>query len=282
MNNVRNVFLAVFILTAFCSCNHKSSELEQNGLNGNIKSIREISYQAFGNGDTVVKGEIIMGADINNYYAEYNIQGNQTSIINYDNLGEMTDKWIFRYNSQKEAIGGNYYFKDNSLLDSTYYVKDNKGNILEFYHLFPDGRLRYKIDYTYNRKNKVIEKKVFDHENLLYSVTKYIYKHGNLIADSNYGRNNELQYFSIYSYDKNDRLILQQIHNADSSVNTTGTYGYNENDDIIYQTTEVPNEPKMTYRHTYKYDNHNNWIERITYINDSAAYITVRQIEYYK
>ncbi|MGP1515213.1 MAG: hypothetical protein ACTTJH_04575 [Bacteroidales bacterium] len=268
-------------IISIIGCKKGLNELEQNGLNGNIKSIREISYQAYGNQDTIVKGEVVMGNDMNNYFAQYNTDGNQTSITNYDNLGEQIDKWIFRYSVKGEALGGNYYYKDNTLLDSTYYIKDSDGNILEYYHLFADGRLKYKVTYKYNCKGKVLEEKVFDHENLLHNTVKYTYKHGNPICDENYDRNNNLEYFSRYTYDNKDRLIAQQIYNNDSTVNTSGTYAYNEHDDIIRQTTKVPSEKDIIYTYTYKYDKNKNWIQRITFINNSVAYITLRQIEYY-
>ena len=275
------ILLIIITVVSLSSCNKTKNDLEEGGLNGKIKSIRELSYQAFGDMDTIVRGEVVMGENINNYYATYNLQGNQSSIINYDNLGNELDKWVFKYSSEGEALGGNYYI-DNILSDSTYYTKDSKGNILEFYHLFADGKLRYKISYKYNRKNRITEEKVFDHENILNSVTKYTYKHGNCLEDANYDRYNRLQYFSKYVYDKKDRLIAQQLYNSDSSLNTSGTYTYNDNNDIIKQTTSVPNVGNLTYTYTYKYDKNENWIQKITFINSSAAYITVRQIEYYE
>jgi len=273
--------LIIVILFSISSCKKASNDLQEGGLNGKIKSIRELSYQAFGDMDTIVRGEVVMGENINNYFVFYNTEGNQSYIINYDNLSNELDKWVFRYNDDGEELGGNYYI-DNILSDSSYYTKDSKGNILEFYHLFADGKLRYKISYKYNRKGKVIEEKVFDHENILNSTTKYEYKHGNCYQDANYDRYNRLQYFSKYDYDKKDRLINQQLYNSDSSLNTRGTYSYNDNNEIIKQITSVPNVGDITYTYTYKYDKNKNWIEKITFINSSAAYITTRQIEYYE
>ncbi len=284
MKHLCNFFclISCFGAIAFQSCSHKPNELETAGLKGKVKSIREISYQAFGNTDTIIKGEIVMNQDLKNYFATYNIDGNMTSIVNYDNLGNQIDKWIFRYNNKGLTLGGNFYANDNTLLDSTTYIYDSEGNVIEYYHYDSDGRLKSKTINTYDEKGNVIESKIYDSNNLLFRINKYKYKKRNLIEDVSLDRNSFVMYFSQYTYDNNSNLVNQIINNADSSLNTEGVYCYNEHSDIVKSTIKVPNEPTVTYTYSYKYDDRQNWIQKIMYLDTLALFLTIREFEYFK
>ena len=274
--------ILILPLLFLTSCSKKHNELSEVGLKGNVQSIREISYSATETNDTIIKGDIVYSEDLKNYFATYNQDGNLTEIINYDNTNTVIDRWKFLYSSDGKALGGNYYLNDNTLSDSTYYVYNKKGYVTEYYHYFADGKLKNKIYSFYDRKGNITEEKLIDADNMLYRTTKCYYKHKNLIKDSSFDAAGNLLYTSSYIYNNKDCLIKQTIFNGDGKINSQGTYSYNENGDIEESYSEIPGQKPVKYYYTYKYDSCNNWIQKITFINNSAVFLTVRQIYYYK
>ena len=84
------------------------------------------------------------------------------------------------------------------------------------------------------------------------------------------------QWHSWYEYDNKGRLAKS------ISKSHTITYTYNEYDDIveerIYNNEKYPTEAKRVFTYSYKYDDHDNWIEK--YRNDKL--IIIRKIIYYQ
>ncbi|MBP3254166.1 MAG: hypothetical protein J6M30_06640 [Bacteroidales bacterium] len=281
----KTFFYAFVSLLAAClvlGCSSKKNELEQAGLKGNVKSLREITYQAVGNNDTVVKGDVVMAEDIKNYYAEYNRSGNMQQLINYDNNNEQSSRWIFFYDADGKALGGNYYHADGTLLDSTYYVYDRRGNITEYYHYLADGKLKSKIFSDHDRRGNVVSERFITPDNITERTTKCKYSGNNLTEDQSYASDNRLVYFSRYEYDRENNLVKQTIYNADSTVNSSGIYTYNKHSDMISCTSHNGTGQELHYTYTYLYDHMQNWIQKITFLNGEAVFLTVRQFEYYK
>ena len=279
----------IFLITALlifaglvCSCEKKQNDLQQAGIKANVKSIREITYLAVGDKDTIVQGERVTGEGLNNYYATYNKDGYLTKIENYDNMGEIVDSWKFFFDDKGEALGSNYYARDGSLMDSTYYVLDKNGNIIEYYHYTAEGKLKNKILSSYHKHN-IVEEKFFDNENVLLTTSYCKYKKGLLIEDSLIDNNTgKTKYHSYYTYDANKNLQSHTIFNSEGKIDSQGIFSTNEHGDIISNITKVPNSADIVYTYTYFYDEKDNWIKKITYMSNQSAYLTIRQIEYYK
>lgn len=275
------VAIFCFLSLLFVGCNKRYSDIETAGLKGKVKSVREITYQAIGNQDTLVKGDIVMAEDIPNYYITYNEFGNTLDMFSYDNSNELLFRWHYTYDKDNQTLSAIYMDKYNEVLDSTYYVYDDKGNEKEYYHYDADGNLCYKMLQSYDRKGNCMEQKSINVENLIIRDTKCKYKGKNLVEDASYDGDNHLIMYSKYTYDKHNNLKTQAIYNADSSINTQGFYDYNENQDIIRSVTKVPQTPDVEYTYKYTYDKKGNWTQKITSLNGEVILLTIRQIEYY-
>lgn len=279
MKNLLLIILCLCFLLLY-SCNKKLSDRQTAGLKGNILSLREISYQAFGNQDTLVKGEIVMSEDIQNYYVTYNQAGNITNMYTYDNTNALIFHWRYTYDKNNQTLSAILIDKDNEILDSTYYVYDSKGNNKEYYHYDSQGKLTYKLLEKHDRKGNCTQQKLIDSDNLIKQYTNCYYKGKNLVCDSSFGTNNNLRMYSNYSYDKDDNLIKQTIYNPDGNINSQGIYYYNSNQDMIKSITKVPKTADVVYTFTYQYDSQGNWIQKITSLNGEVILLTIRQIEY--
>ena len=85
-----------------------------------------------------------------------------------------------------------------------------------------------------------------------------------------------------YYYDENGREIDNIYYDAQGSITSQDAKKYNKNGDLI-ENSLYTSDGTMTgvFRYAYKYDNKNNWIEKIEYWNEYPNTITERKIEYY-
>lgn len=94
--------------------------------------------------------------------------------------------------------------------------------------------------------------------------------------------NNSIEYSEIsnttYHYDKQGNLILIDYGDLEKTK-----YKYDKNNNIIEEKVFDENgELSWTLNYEYKYDNHQNWIEKLQKKDNQADFILERKIEYYK
>jgi len=70
-------------------------------------------------------------------------------------------------------------------------------------------------------------------------------------------KNSEISRFYTYEYDENGQPIKVNLHRKDK-VSVYKTYKYNKQGDVIFMKSGY-----VAFNYTYKYDKHNNWIEKI-------------------
>jgi len=160
---------------------------------------------------------------------------------------------------------------------------DENGNKVVEASYDKDYKLIWKTSFTYNSENLLLNSKTYNTdgalENELFrtydSEYRLITKGTNESFDNSrnkeefeYDDNNNTTSWKIY---KNDRLISHTFYNFDDKNNLTLQYILDSNNQEIYR-KEI----------SYTYDNHNNWINKKTTINNDLVLLTSRKIEYFK
>lgn len=272
-----------FIVLLFSCTNKTESDLQKAELKGKIKAIREISYEAFGTADTLVKGNIIDNQGAENSYTLYNEQGNIVSLIKYDKDNAVKYKWRFYYDKKgKRQISAKRYEAKDFEEDSTSYVYDKKGNPIEYIHYSSDGKIKTRSVSKFNKKGNMIEEKVFDEKNLLKKSSKFRYKKTKLVEGKSFDSEGKLLIRSIYSYDKKGNMLSMTMVDGENNPISKGTYTYNKDGFVQTELLKRPGYTDLLLEYIYVVDVHGNWTQRIMLSENEAFQITRRQIEYYE
>jgi hypothetical protein len=181
-------------------------------------------------------------------------------------------------------------FLNDSIIDQTRIIK-----ILPFIWVFNDGLTHtgFRIfGKTYKMKQVSSLKTI--------SKRKVNYKRGRVHKIKNYGWQTISQrcYFSDYQkFDyPNDTTVLQKTYDSNDSLAFETRLVFDQNGEILetelltrkrasgwgidvtYYTYDAKQIDKTTY--DYKYDTHNNWIEKFEYFNDTIRSFEIRKIIY--
>lgn len=266
-----------------CSCtDKKENDLDTTGLKGNVRYIREISYEAFGNADTLVQGGIIDRQGSENSFTSYNEKGYITDIVKYDQNNEVKYKWRFHYekNGTKQISAKRYQAKDGQN-DSTSYSYDKHGNATLYIRYDQDGKIKNRTLSDYNKNGKVVAEKVFSWDNLVQRSASFKYKKGKLIEGKSYDGDGKLLVRSLYSYDKKGNMLSMTMADGKNKPISRGTYTYNEDGFVSTELLLRPGYTDLLLEYIYTIDAKGNWIQRIMVSGNEAYIITKRQITYY-
>ncbi|MBR1770216.1 MAG: hypothetical protein IJ748_07160 [Bacteroidales bacterium] len=278
---IKIIFLISVV--SFFSCSQKrETDLQKTGLKGNVKSIREITYAAFGTADTLIQGEITDNLSNENTYTVYNPQGFITDVFKYDKNNIIKYKWKFYYDDggEKQLSGKRYEALDMEE-DSTAYVYDKKGNPVEYLYYYADGSLKFKILSKFDKKGNLTEEKQLDEKNLVKQISKFKYSGGNLTEGRSYDKNSALQVKSVYTYDKQGNMLSVTMSDGKNKPISRGEYSYNADGFVQTELLKRQGYTDLLLEYIYTIDSQGNWIQRIMLSDNEAFQITKREIEYY-
>lgn len=277
------LMILCFIGLLFSCTTKRENDLQRAELKGKIKAIREISYNAIGNADTLVKGDIIDEQGAENYYTRYNEQGNIISLIKYDKDNAVKYKWRFHYDKKgRRQISAKCYEAQDIEEDSTSYVYDKKGNPVEYIHYTTDGKIKFRTVSKFNKKGNMVEEKVFDDKNLLKKSSKFRYKKNKLIEGQSFDSSGKLLIRSLYSYDKKGNMQKMTMADGKNNPISQGIYSYNKDGFVHTELLKRPGYTDLLLEYIYVVDVNGNWTQRIMLSEGEAFQITIRQIEYFE
>jgi hypothetical protein len=283
-------------------------EYELEKIKGQIKSIQLDDYYAndyFGKlkkDDTSYSSAII---DYNNMNSVMSIKGKinySSSWYPYDIRYHTNFKIMVSYKNDSTFYEQNLsgFASSFAKIDSTYntnyseiWIRDNKGNILE-YNSTVYGIIKRKKIAQYNEKNKITEYKSYNSEGKLdcHNTLKYDTK-GNIIEKTRTTENEDEKLIFIYDsynrlveesrhykgnfgkrfnykYDSYGNKIEEKFSSANgSSWGSTTTFQYNSKGKQI-SSTRFDYEGELSSKMIYKYDNFNRLTE-IYKENDSLS-----------
>lgn len=137
-SNKLSQFIAFMAIASFsifissCSNSKKETDCSAYGLNGKVKSIREVSYEAVERSGNIDKGDRKREDQLqHDTYIVFDQQGNEIE-TNWHNLdGSLFRKHIYTYDDKDNMIEANEYISDACLDMKLTYAYDDKGNNIE-------------------------------------------------------------------------------------------------------------------------------------------------------
>ena len=219
MKKVLTIVLAMLCL-ASCEKSTQKNDLAELKLNGKVKSIREIPYEAVEKFGEVAKGDAL---DIigENLQITFNEKGNKLEENSFNSDGSLNSKYTYKYDDKGNKIESNLFNSDGRFSGMLTYKYDDKGNQIEANSFNSDGSLFSKYTYKYDDKGNQIEKNYFNSDGRLFY--KYTYKYddkGNKIESNllNSDVNLDDKYTYKYTYDQQGNWIQRIAYKVKNGV----------------------------------------------------------------
>lgn len=265
------LFLIVILICLIGVEGEALSDVEKEGLKGNIKYIAEYSYSL----------ELQDGIIVEEPMRVENERGVVDYTESYYDTKGMLEK--------KRSVWSIY-------MNTDAYVY-NDGLLKEIKHSFNAGRHPETTRFIYNKKRQLIGK--YDNGNGTVSEVSYLYdSKGNLSSDGEYnyiydrkGRLKEKYSKNyqeiIFSYDKSGNKKEYLIDFSDPTGYYDDSYAeYNVTYDrkgriIEKKKKDKTNDSFTIYSYTYEDDKKGNWIVKNTFVDGEASSRTRRNIKYY-
>ena len=300
-------FLSINITAQHTS--NRIKTLSDKNLKGKVKSVREIAYKA-----VIEDGELFKGGQTtymiskryyeNNLYWEFDKAGrmlgqidltwtnslDQKEIYEIDTItGRLLNQYhigFFRqgitrfiYNDDGQVIEERSYDKDDTLYSVSFFTYDELGyEILEedqFYGFMADTSY-YRSGYDHETGQLVIKNNDYGNRT---SIQKFA--NNQEIGLIEYNEDGDTTKYETYEYDANNnrskmisyehgKVTYYKKYTYDHYNNKTKTQGYNPQD-----------EPTLSWRIEYVYDEQGNWVQQVYYRYDQPITIVERQLVYF-
>lgn len=293
---LKNYYLIVISSLLLFSCKNTDeikNDLEEQNLNGWVKSIKQNTYYAVSKFGEIVKGgkyfdeflgESATSFSFENSYTEYNKNGYLIKSFAFF-------KETFIYDKKNKLIEKRYYSDDFKKFSLEKFKYDSNGLLIEsnnFTYINLDS-LSSKTKYKYDDEGNNVELNQYNSNGDLTNKAKNKYENKNLIEMKSYDDDGSESSHFKYVYDKNNNQIKVNLIDESGKTYEKIESKFNDKNQIIAEKDiqeAIINvcESKTTikeYKYT-KYDSNKNWIEKIEFKNSKPLYIIERKIEYNK
>ncbi len=295
------ILLIGLLIFSSCSVKSQKNDLESLNLKGNVKSVKETSYEAIEELSEIIKGKrgaMVLGVPLDSYIT-FNSEGNITEHNKFYSDGSLGFRETFKYDGNTTEktylnISQGYITKevciyddkrnlierknisDNEVINFVNKYKhnyDNQGNIT---HTYFEGYL--SDSYKYNSKGKLIENFCFNSTGGIVSkITCKYYDNGNYLEreELSYSDDSVIYSQKTEKYGINGKMSMY-IQTYKGKLDYKIKYRYNEKGSIVerleYRLDQEngSNEEFLALNEKYKYDSRNNLIEKVTTYADSS------------
>lgn len=261
----KNAILIIFIYVMILGCKKTYTDVENLNLIGNVKEVSSIKYEAIEKFGKVEKGERVAVAE-SKYWEGFSdcslvMFGEDKRLISestYDEYGSLVYK--IQYN-------------EDTILDITSSEGELIGKKIRNHKWFPteeflydsEGKLKFRNTFEYS-DDKLLEANTFDREDNVLKKVEYKYNANGYCENK--------QTTEVESYRYRGRSSAPQIVKRES-------FEYDSNGNIISVRVEKgDNISKLLFR--YKFDQFDNWVEKIEYVSSIPKFVTEREIKYYQ
>ena len=177
----------------------------------------------------------------------------------------------------KENLKGNV----KSVKKNSFVAVDKFGEISKGGRLKEQDFMNHQI---FDNKGNKIERNGYDSDGSLSN--KWTYKHddkGNQIEGNCYDSNGSLSLKYTYKHDDKGNQIERIGYDSDGSFFNKWTYKDDDNGNLIESNIIYDSDGSLSFKYNYEYtyDEKNNWIKCIEFINDIPLEIVEREIEYF-
>lgn len=235
------------------------------------------------------------------HYKKYDAKNRIIESSSLDTNAALIRKVLYTYSKKGLLTKMEWYDGAGKIEATTTFKHDKDGNVLS--EKEKDAYDTYLDVYTYDKKGYLIEETSLENKEVWYTAS---YKNDSV------GRKLEIQYAepdkhkstTINTYDVFGNLITQKYQRLDTLETRSTRFAYQENSVLLSVITETNELKEVEHydekgnlllhavyeldgklrdemRHQYIYDSTGNWIQQITFMNDTPIEVIVRLIEYY-
>ncbi|MBE0662827.1 MAG: hypothetical protein IH597_10180 [Bacteroidales bacterium] len=305
----KHLLLLQSIAIILLSCSNITEKADNDwvlqGLKGEVKSIREVSYEANMHFGTINQGvkkrenpfdkdrELIFdrkGRIINDVYYEddgnvfeaykytFNEEGKLVEQSFYNSDGNIESIHILKYDEKGQHIETIFSDSNGQIRMTNKNVYNESGKLIEELWLDSTKNITSMFELKYDIRGNIIEKIWYGHDSNLVSKWTYTYDDtGILIEENQFGPNGKR--YNIKTYDQNGNKIEESSYAPNGSLRSKVSYIYDQNGNKIEESSYAPNGIISAYK--YELDQNGNWYRQIKYENEMPKYIVDRVIEYY-
>jgi len=258
--------LSILVLT---SCHNNKN---------NIKSILEISVATVSNVSNEVSINLANPGDICPVSMPFNTKKD------FDKNGNLIQEIIYTTDATVSSAVKYEYYGDLETKKITYSATGSeeesivseyeKGKLSKSTHYTPFGTVSMRDEYTY-LGNQTTQTTFDENNNCFMKVRSTFDNDGNKTLD-------EYEIFGTQtttSYKYNNEKLLIEQKDGDGTV---WNFNYDKNGNITEKKGTFVDGSSSTETYDYKYNEHNDWIEKNCYYDGTLIYKTKREIEYYK
>ncbi len=230
------------------------TDIEKDNLKGNIKAVKVLN-------DTLLLA-----------FTEYNKDGFKQRAIFYNPNGQLRNeiKYIYNEGFLIEQIST---FADSSKF-RTQYKHNGLHQVIEEVTIFPDNQIDSRIQYEYDKENRVIKRTYIPKNGASYCNT-YEYS-------ANFKKEIHCTYGLEYYNELSDGLTVKRTeYMSNGDIHMGYIYEYNQNKDIILEIELWNNKETDRIQSSYIYDKKENWIQYSKEWKSGGKSILKREIEYY-
>jgi len=240
---------------------------EEEVLKGNVKTVREISY------DEVEESDEFIGREINyESVAYYNHDGKIRERLNFYDA----DTAFSTYHYDEGKLVETHYLRRGRINDKTEFRYNSKGDLKA---KVQTNLLKDTIDfmeiYKYDENDKLNEVGVTDAKGNLKTLYKYDDAENKVECIYPWGK-------VKYRYDSLGREIEETVFDDKDVLVARGFIVYE--DGLVKEMYDEDPEGVVEWRVKYDYsnfDHEGNWLRKVIYKNGDVEGVVIREIEYY-
>ena len=138
-------------------------------------------------------------------YTEYDEQGRELKVINYDHMDEEDDFVEYRYNTDGTK-SAEIYAQGGEVLESKYFFYDSANRIISERKEYLEGNID-TIELEYDESGKMITRRLIDDEGNLETNETFEYENGLLIRQAVMDEDDNLISEDLYEYNEKGQLL---------------------------------------------------------------------------
>ena len=248
------IFFTVALLVGCGESGYKNS-LQEEQLNGSVKSIRQLAFSIMEESGNFV---ILDTLSTDNFFIRFDKKGNEIERIFFTPSGDTLGIYLSEYDEKGRRV--------------TQIGRDLAGNVIE------------NLTFSYNNKGQRTERIYTSASEISTETYKYDRK-GNLTEISTSMQAGKPLYSILFTYENNwavaARVIMHDTGRVNEMTFTSDKQGRETEAVTNFLNSSGFSEGQETRTFTYESDAQGNWTTKIVFINGAPASLFERTIEYY-
>lgn len=297
------IVFVVFLSLLFSICSFGQNDWENLDIKDEVKSMKEIDYKVVELFGEVKKTDVLKGENllfnesgyvtIRKSYGANGAPINQTSFV-YDennsiveqNISDKKGKLIGRitneYNESSKRIFQSSYKFDGSLQSRASYDYIDHIQLKEIVTFDSNGDKKDLQVYNYHKRKQTKEVITINPKSQVRSNMMRYDKNDYLVESTVYDVMGEEKTNVILKYDDEGNMIESKFFNLEELV-TKRKLKYNNLGFLVEEKVEYPlTDKKDLITYTYSFDNKENWIQMIKYVNSVPVNMKERTLVYFQ